>query len=59
MILAEVQAWPANLLVLEPHGHSQLLRFLVGGAAEELLRKAMCATLLVKRGMAESYRQAA
>lgn len=59
VILTEAQAWPAELLVVGAHGHSQLLRFLVGSTAEEVLRKAPCATLLVKRGLAEVYQQAA
>lgn len=56
VILAEAYDTAAALLVIGAHGHAQRLRFLVGSTAEAVLRKAPCATLLVRRYVADADR---
>lgn len=59
VILEEAQRWPADLIIIGAHGHTHLQRFLMGSIAEEVVRKATCATLLVKRCPTPAYRLAA
>ncbi|ALD21986.1 universal stress protein [Hymenobacter sp. DG25A] len=58
-IVAEAQTRHADLIVIGTHGQTGLTRFLVGSTAEAVVRKAACATLLVKACPAKEYRQSA
>jgi nucleotide-binding universal stress UspA family protein len=58
-IVAEARRHPADLIVIGAHGQTGLTRFLMGNTAEVVVRTAPCATLLVKAGPADVYRQSA
>ncbi|MBC6991540.1 universal stress protein [Hymenobacter sp. BT491] len=58
-IVAEARRHPADLIVIGAHGQTGLTRFLMGNTAEVVVRTAPCATLLVKAGPADEYRQSA
>ena len=46
-VLAVIEAWPADLLVVGPTGRHGVLSLLLGGAAEHLLERAHCPVLVV------------
>ncbi|MBW3127165.1 universal stress protein [Hymenobacter profundi] len=46
-VLATVEAWPADLLVVGTQGRHGLLGLLLGGAAEHLMERAHCPVLVV------------
>jgi nucleotide-binding universal stress UspA family protein len=46
-IVAEATSYLADLIVIGAHGCTNLSRFLVGSTAEQVLRRAPCATLLL------------
>ena len=46
-VLATVEAWPADLLVVGTKGRHGLLSLLLGGAAEHLMEQAHCPVLVV------------
>lgn len=46
-VLAVIEAWPADLLVVGTTGHHGVLSLLLGGAAEHLLERAHCPVLVV------------
>jgi nucleotide-binding universal stress UspA family protein len=46
-ILAEVEEWGADLLVLGTHGRSGVSRFLIGSVAESVLNKVDCEVLVI------------
>lgn len=41
--------WPADLIVLGSHGHSNFRRFLMGSVAESVARNAKCSVEIVRR----------
>lgn len=49
-ILAEAEAWPADVIVLGTHGRRGLRRLLMGSVAEAVLRDARRPVLLVHAG---------
>jgi nucleotide-binding universal stress UspA family protein len=51
-ILAQTQAWHANLLVMGSHGHSGIARLVMGSVAEKVLRLAGVPVLIVPHGAA-------
>jgi nucleotide-binding universal stress UspA family protein len=46
-VLAVIEAWPADLLVVGTSGRHGVLSLLLGGAAEHLLERAHCPVLVV------------
>lgn len=46
-IVAEAEAWDADLVVLGTHGRTGLPRLLIGSVAESVLRRARCDVLVV------------
>jgi len=48
-ILRVAREMPADLIVMGTHGRTGLERLLMGSVAEEVLRKATCPVLTVKR----------
>lgn len=47
-IVAEARRRHADLIVIGAHGQTGLTRFLMGNTAEEVVRTARCATMLVR-----------
>lgn len=46
-ILAEAEAWPAEVIVMGTHGRRGIKRLLMGSVAEAVVRDAQCPVLLV------------
>ena len=53
-ILAEVDAWGADLLVLGTHGRGPASRFLIGSVAESVLRRVECDVLVLPAAAVEA-----
>lgn len=53
-ILAEVEAWGADLLVLGTHGRGAASRFLIGSVAESVLRRVECDVLVLPAAAVEA-----
>ena len=47
-IVAEAQAWPADLLVIGTHGHRGVSHFFLGSVAERVVRIATMPVLLIR-----------
>jgi universal stress protein A len=58
-IVREAQEAAADLVVIGSHGQTGLTRFLMGNTAEQVVRTAPCATLLVKPQSDARFRQSA
>jgi nucleotide-binding universal stress UspA family protein len=56
VVLDEAEQSGADLLILGPHGHSGLTRFLVGSVARKLLRSAHCSVEIVRPKPISDYR---
>jgi nucleotide-binding universal stress UspA family protein len=50
VILDEARDWEADAIVLGSHGRTGLDRVLLGSVAEQVVRRARCAVLMVPRG---------
>jgi nucleotide-binding universal stress UspA family protein len=48
-IVAEAQAWPADLLLVGSHGRTGVQRWLIGSVAEYVVRHAPCSVEVVRR----------
>jgi len=56
LILEEAQQIGADVVILGPHGHSGLTRFLVGSVARRVLRGAHCSVEIVRPRPMSEYR---
>lgn len=56
VILNEAEQIGADLVILGPHGHSGLTRFLVGSVARKVLRTARCSVEIVRPRPVSEYR---
>ena len=49
-IIAEAEAWGADVIVTSTHGRSGLVRMLLGSVANQLVNRAPCPVLLARVG---------
>jgi len=49
-IVAQAEAWPADLVVIGSHGRRGLDRFVLGSVAESVMRRAATPVLLLRAG---------
>lgn len=53
VILAEAEAWRADLIIMGTHGRTGLAHFLNGSVAERVVRRAHCPVLITHEGAAQ------
>lgn len=49
-IVADADAWNADLIVMASHGHSGITHVILGSVTERVLRTASCPVLVVRKG---------
>jgi nucleotide-binding universal stress UspA family protein len=55
-IIAEAEAWPADLIIIGSHGHRGLKRLLLGSVAQHVLNHAPCSVQIARvRGAVEPH----
>ena len=50
LIVRQAKKWGADLIVIGTHGRRGFSRFVLGSVAEDVLRRAPCPVLAVRRG---------